>query len=614
MISSQKLFTTLGLVLLLAGVTVGVAGAQSDLHVAVNDIQMAVLEDEAAYLVTAYVTVADAEGDPVPNLDAGAFQVTQDGQGVELLSTKVVRRPASIVLVLDTSGSMVYEDKMEAVKAAAASFIDSLAEEDQLAVIDFNDTVSTRQNLSVDHQAARSIIGLLEAKPNGGTCLYDAIYKGITVASGAPEGLRAVLVLTDGIDETASQSGPCSSESLSSVIEYATQETVGVPVYTIGVGNRVNLNELGSLAQQTGGTALAAATASDVSAQFTTVGEQLGNQYELVFKSTLPAGEHELTVVANVAGASGVDSRTFIAPSLLSLSGLDEGALLEGEKTIRATLGGGDSIKEVIFSYGDEDVRVTEEPFEVLIDADDLEPGEYVLYAKADLVGGGQRVAMLSFEVPGGGMGSLFGGGSDQEGDAETETSGGGLPAWVLYGGIGLVVVAAGVIFFLSRGAGGAKKPAASRKGKVADDSPKLVVVKSMNLPEGHELVITKDRVTIGRSPDNDLIIPDSPVSRLHATIEKSGSSWRIIDEDSNYGTFVNGARATKQGPLGLSKGAEIQLGTRTKLTFQLPAGQVSGSTDMTFDGLNETFDGLGLDDFRDESKDADSTFDEGEL
>jgi pSer/pThr/pTyr-binding forkhead associated (FHA) protein len=74
------------------------------------------------------------------------------------------------------------------------------------------------------------------------------------------------------------------------------------------------------------------------------------------------------------------------------------------------------------------------------------------------------------------------------------------------------------------------------------------------------------DRVTVGRSADNDLVIhDDSSVSRHHAMLERIGSGWFIRDLDSSNGTDVNGDRLI--GERALRQGDEILVG-RTRLVF----------------------------------------------
>jgi len=71
-----------------------------------------------------------------------------------------------------------------------------------------------------------------------------------------------------------------------------------------------------------------------------------------------------------------------------------------------------------------------------------------------------------------------------------------------------------------------------------------------------YELV--KPRVTIGRSERNDLALNDANASRLHAIVELTPGGYRISDQSSRNGIFVNGRRC----PDGiLANGAQVRVG-----------------------------------------------------
>ena len=59
--------------------------------------------------------------------------------------------------------------------------------------------------------------------------------------------------------------------------------------------------------------------------------------------------------------------------------------------------------------------------------------------------------------------------------------------------------------------------------------------------PTGHDLVVldeARGRLSLGTSPDNDLVIADDPaVSRVHARLEHVGPAWCITDLGSTNGT-----------------------------------------------------------------------------
>src|SRR5438046_9718350 len=54
-----------------------------------------------------------------------------------------------------------------------------------------------------------------------------------------------------------------------------------------------------------------------------------------------------------------------------------------------------------------------------------------------------------------------------------------------------------------------------------------------------HELV--GDLITIGRAPDNMIVIRDPSVSSHHAQLQLVGETYRLKDLDSTNGTRVNG-------------------------------------------------------------------------
>ncbi len=60
-------------------------------------------------------------------------------------------------------------------------------------------------------------------------------------------------------------------------------------------------------------------------------------------------------------------------------------------------------------------------------------------------------------------------------------------------------------------------------------------------------VVAEKKRLSIGRTPDNDIILDNRGVSRKHAQIEFNDSAAVIIDNQSLNGTFVNNRKITEE-------------------------------------------------------------------
>jgi len=64
---------------------------------------------------------------------------------------------------------------------------------------------------------------------------------------------------------------------------------------------------------------------------------------------------------------------------------------------------------------------------------------------------------------------------------------------------------------------------------------------------------------TIGRSPDNDVVLPDAYVSRRHcAILVHAGDGCELHDTASKNGTFLNGRKVP--GPTHLQTGDEIRM------------------------------------------------------
>ena len=55
-----------------------------------------------------------------------------------------------------------------------------------------------------------------------------------------------------------------------------------------------------------------------------------------------------------------------------------------------------------------------------------------------------------------------------------------------------------------------------------------------------------KDRLTIGRTKENDIQLKAAYISRLHAVIQTEGDATRIIDWGSKNGIQVNSARVSE--------------------------------------------------------------------
>lgn len=224
------------------------------------------------------------------HLPAGLFLLGLAALLVSLARPSMVlavpRDEASVMLVLDVSGSMDATDlqptRLGAAKQAAKSLIADLPKGAQVGVVSFSQTASLNAPLSNDPAAALQALDTLGA--GGGTAIGDGLNLALDQLAKRPtnsQGERApaiVVLLSDG--ESNSGRPPATAA------ERARQ--AGVTVYTIGVGQRgvrtllsgqtrVGLDEstLHAVAEITGGQYFYAADAGQLQAIYAKLGSQI---------------------------------------------------------------------------------------------------------------------------------------------------------------------------------------------------------------------------------------------------------------------------------------------------------------------------------------------------
>lgn len=85
----------------------------------------------------------------------------------------------------------------------------------------------------------------------------------------------------------------------------------------------------------------------------------------------------------------------------------------------------------------------------------------------------------------------------------------------------------------------------------------------------------------IGRGPDNEGVLPvgaASGVSGHHCVIRHAGGRWTIQDDQSKFGTTVNGQPVPKGEPYGLEDGAILGLGPTLRMEFRIVSGPKHGA------------------------------------
>lgn len=267
-----------------------------------------------------YTTVEDVSGKPVFDLGSSHFKVYEDQTRQSPISVTSVGAGfvgLSACIIMDTSGSM--SGAIGSAKQAAISFVNNLKPEDKAALIRFREFVTIEQTFTDDKDALISAIKKLYA--DGYTALYDALYKGIAMASTQP-GIKALVALTDGQDNR-------SIKTAKEVIDYA--KSVSVPVYIIGLGDDINEDVLRLIAKETEGQYYRAPTPAELQKLYETISERLKNLYEVSYTTHNPQRDGTIrSVTAQVIyqEASGQDSIEYTAPTL---AGTISGVVLDSK-------------------------------------------------------------------------------------------------------------------------------------------------------------------------------------------------------------------------------------------------------------------------------------------
>jgi len=159
-------------------------------------------------LVNLGVTVTGKSGALVGDLEAGDFDVYEDGRRQTLryfaagdASHSEAAPPLHLGLMLDVSESM--GDDIRFTKTAAVKFLNTLLDAVDITVVDFDTQVRAARFSQAEF--ARAIERIRQQKATGWTALYDAIGVYLDGASGQ-DGRKIMLLYTDGGDTRSAMS------------------------------------------------------------------------------------------------------------------------------------------------------------------------------------------------------------------------------------------------------------------------------------------------------------------------------------------------------------------------------------------------------------------------
>lgn len=263
----------------------GMATAQTQIRVSVN-------------LVNVAFSAHDSQGKQVENLTRDDIELYEDAlpQKIEFFA-RSTDLPLTLALIVDASGSQDHFGKQHK-KDLEVFLREVLRPQDRVFLVYFGNhlrlasdyTNSAQQVLDSYEQADKGKGRLPELGPKEdrdlGTAFYDSIYYSVTEKLAGAHGRKAILIFSDGEDNS-------SSHNMMTTIE--TAQAANVPIYTIRytetkhgkltARNKYGISVMDRIAKETGGLAIdAEKTAPDV--YFQQIADQLRSSYEVGYYPT----------------------------------------------------------------------------------------------------------------------------------------------------------------------------------------------------------------------------------------------------------------------------------------------------------------------------------------
>lgn len=256
----------------------------------------------AVDLVRVSAIVRDRKGRFVRDLTARDFHVLDDGRSRPIADFRHDLAGVSVALLFDVSGSM--ESRLRVAREAASHMLNWLdPARDEAAIFAFDTRLTQLTPFTVGLRTLPEELNLLT--PFGATGIHDAIAQTARRLDGREGRRRAVVVLTDGVDN-ASRLSAGEVSGIASAID--------VPVYVMGLvpsidnpatevavpsaGRSALVGALADLSHWTGGHSFVVSTPGERSAVSRQIVDELRHQYLIAFESSGNPGWHPLVVRA----------------------------------------------------------------------------------------------------------------------------------------------------------------------------------------------------------------------------------------------------------------------------------------------------------------------------
>ncbi len=218
-------------------------------------------------------------------------------------------RSRALVLIIDKSGSMGRDQKLEYAKAAALTVTKTLKDSDTMSVIGFDSqpfVVIPLEPLSQSRPYFTELVNRLKAR--GTTYLAPALQEAGRMLAGSRAAIKHVVILTDG--ETGG------TAAMYYDLVSSMHRDGGVTISTIAIGREANLALLQAISRYGGGGFYQTDSAQNLPQLFLADVRQFGGNATMVEKDFTPYTTAPDPILKNLAGRQLPALKGFVATSL----------------------------------------------------------------------------------------------------------------------------------------------------------------------------------------------------------------------------------------------------------------------------------------------------------
>ncbi len=273
-----------------------------DIEAEAGNMEIQSIKDEGDTVKIGVLVHDPKDRDVLPELTD--FTVSENGNPGVITNVERQLADTNVVLCMDSSGSM--EGNMEAAIEAAVKFVESLSDNTNVTLIQFEQKVTVFDGATKE----KAIENLRTIKAKGATSLYDATAKALTILEGKDN--PYVVVFSDGADSIEpGVAGTGSSINRAKLVELisATDATV----LTIGFGSGHDPKALMEISDASvNGAYFMASDKTQLDSAFSQVASQFGNQFVITYTrpvvSVDEAGDVPvIEIMMDVSGSMHID-------------------------------------------------------------------------------------------------------------------------------------------------------------------------------------------------------------------------------------------------------------------------------------------------------------------